>query len=232
VRSDAAAPADWSLYLVTDPVLGGGPGRVPAIVDAAVAGGVSIVQLRDKTADAATFTARAARLRDLLVGRGVPLFVNDRVRTAVELGLHLHIGQDDLPYREARRLLPETSMIGLSVETSAHLEAVARDITDGVRPPDVLGIGPVRQTATKPDAAAPLGIGGFAELAAGAARLGIPAVAIGAVRQDNAADLVHAGAAGICTVSAVMAATDPRAAAHELRTLVDATRVDPTRQEN
>ncbi|WP_334145103.1 thiamine phosphate synthase, partial [Corynebacterium nuruki] len=82
MRSDSADPVDWSLYLVTDPVLGGGPDRVPAIVDAAVAGGVSIVQLRDKTADATTFTARAARLRDLLAGRGVPLFVNDRIPTA------------------------------------------------------------------------------------------------------------------------------------------------------
>jgi thiamine-phosphate pyrophosphorylase len=215
---------DWSLYLVTDPFFGGGPDLVPGIVDRAVAGGVSVVQLRDKTADAATFTARAARLREVLAGRGVPLFVNDRVGTAVELGLHLHIGQDDMPYREARRLLPDGSMIGLSVETPAHLESVARDITDGVRPPDVLGIGPVWRTDTKPDAATPLGVDGFADLAAGAARLGIPAVAIGHVGRDNAAALVRAGADGVCTVSAVMAAADPRGAARTLRTLVDSTR--------
>lgn len=219
-----ADAVDWSLYLVTDPVLGGGPDRVPGIVGTAIDGGVSVVQLRDKTADEASFTARAADLRDSLADRGVPLFVNDRVRTAVDLGLNLHIGQGDMPYRTARDLLPESSLIGLSVETPAQLAALAGDIADGVRPPDVLGIGPVRRTATKPDATAPLGVGGFAALAAGAARLGVPAVAIGAVRQDNAADLVRAGAAGICTVSAVMAAADPRAAAHDLRTLVESTR--------
>lgn len=150
---------DWSLYLVTDPQLGGGPAQVPVIVDAAVRGGVSVVQLRDKDATDEVVTQRAAQLKDTLADR-VPLFVNDRVETAVELGLHLHIGQDDMPYRTARDLLPSGCMIGLSVETPAHLDAVARDIADGIRPPDVLGIGPVEQTSTKPDAAEPLGVEG------------------------------------------------------------------------
>lgn len=214
--------SDWSLYLVTDPHLGGGPAQVPGIVDAAVRGGVSVVQLRDKDASAEMFTRRAAQLKQVVDDR-VPLFVNDRVDTAVELGLHLHIGQGDMPYRTARDLLPSGCMIGLSVETPTQLDAVARDIADGIRPPDVLGLGPVEQTSTKPDAAAPLGVSGVRTLAAGARALGIPTVAIGHVSTRNGAALLRAGVDGLCTVSAVMAAADPRTAAHDLRTLIDDT---------
>lgn len=221
---------DWSLYLVTDPALGGGPDRVPGIVDAALRGGVSVVQLRDKSAGAREFTTRAAELAHVIDGRA-PLFVNDRVDTAVELGLHLHIGQHDIPYRTARDLLPAHCMIGVSVEIPEHLDAIARDISAGVRPPDVLGIGPVEQTTTKPDAAAPLGIHGVASLTRLSHRLGIPCVAIGNVTTTNAADLVRTGVDGLCTVSAVMSAADPRAAAHHLRTIIDQTR-HQARQEN
>ncbi|MGO2516372.1 MAG: thiamine phosphate synthase, partial [Corynebacterium variabile] len=86
-----------------------GPAHVPGIVDAAVRGGVSVVQLRDKDATDEVVTQRAAQLKDTLADR-VPLFVNDRVETAVELGLHLHIGQDDMPYCTARDLLPSGCM--------------------------------------------------------------------------------------------------------------------------
>ncbi|AGP30712.1 thiamine phosphate synthase [Corynebacterium terpenotabidum] len=219
----ATGHIDWSLYLVTDPDLGGGPDQVPTIVDAAVRGGVSVVQLRDKSADPTEFTARAATLARSLAGR-VPLFVNDRVGAAIDLGLHLHIGQDDMPYRQARALLPDHLMIGLSVENGEHLEAVARDLRDGVRPPDVLGIGPVEQTSTKPDAAAPLGIVGVRRLASLARDLGIPSVAIGHVGLTNAADLVRTGVDGLCTVSAVMSATDPQASATALHTIITRTR--------
>lgn len=213
---------DWSLYLVTDPVLGGGPEDVPDIVDAALRGGVTVVQLRDKNADSATFTTRAAELAAVIDQR-VPFFVNDRVETAAELGLHLHIGQGDIPYRAARRHLPAHLMIGLSVETPEQLDAIARDIAEGIRPPDVLGIGPVEQTSTKPDAATPIGIPGVRELSARARDLGIPCVAIGGIHPGNTVDLLRAGAAGVCTVSAIMSATDPRSAAAAFRSLIDHT---------
>lgn len=216
-------PVDWSLYLVTDPQLGGGPELVPTVVDAAVRGGVSVVQLRDKDADGETFTARAAALAEAVADR-VPLFVNDRIATAAALGLHLHIGQSDVPYREARAQLPRRCMIGLSVENMSHLDAVARNLADGIRPPDVLGIGPVEQTSTKKDAAPPLGVRGVAELASRARVLGIPCVAIGHVHPGNTADLLRAGVDGVCTVSAVMGAADPRAAASEFRSIIDSTR--------
>lgn len=213
---------DWSLYLVTDPWLGGGPDRVPHIVDAAIRGGTSVVQLRDKDADTNTFTARAAELAKTIDLR-VPLFINDRVETAGELGMHLHIGQGDIPYAVARDLLPDSSMIGVSVETIDQLDAITRDIASGLRPPDILGLGPVEQTSTKPDAAAPIGISGVAELSARARVLGIPCVAIGHVHPGNVPDLLRAGAAGVCTVSEIMAATDPYQASVCFRSIIDQT---------
>lgn len=215
-------PVDWSLYLVTDPQLGGGRDAVPDIVAAAVAGGVSVVQLRDKTLDDAQFTDRAAALADRLAGTGVPLFVNDRLRTACELGLHLHIGQDDTDYRTARELLPDDLMIGLSVDDHTQIDTLEKLMRDGVRPPDVLGLGPVALTATKTDTGGALGVtgaGSVDDLAAHARDLGIPSVAIGGVNDTNAAALGQTAVAGICVVSSVMAADDPHAAAHHLRQL-------------
>jgi thiamine-phosphate pyrophosphorylase/hydroxymethylpyrimidine kinase/phosphomethylpyrimidine kinase/thiamine-phosphate diphosphorylase len=92
--------SDWSLYLVTDPKLGGGAEQVPDIVNAAVRGGVSVVQLRDKDASDEVFARRAAQLKDTVADR-VPLFVNDRVETAV--GLHDRtVGRDPGPPRCSR----------------------------------------------------------------------------------------------------------------------------------
>lgn len=205
---------DWSLYLVTDPVLGGGRDRVVDIVARAVAGGVTVVQLRDKHATDAEFTATAQALLNVL--GDVPLFLNDRVEIARDLGTHLHIGQGDLPYPQARKLLAPEQMIGLSVGSEAELDAVLATTRTG-RPPDVLGIGPVRDTATKADAPAGLGIPRVSALASRARAAGIASVAIGGVDASIAPDLARTDLAGLCVVSAVMAAADPAAAARELK---------------
>ncbi|MEJ6548520.1 thiamine phosphate synthase [Corynebacterium sp. USCH3] len=213
---------DWGLYLVTDPVLGGGRDEVARIVARAVSGGVGVVQLRDKTLDDSAFTTRATELAETLAGTGVPLFVNDRLDVARRLGLHLHIGQDDIDFRTARAALPDDLMIGLSVDDHAQIDTLARLMRDGVRPPDVLGLGPVELTDTKTDTGRALGVtgpGSVDDLAAHALDLGIPSVAIGHVNADNAADLDRTAVAGICVVSAVMTAGDPAVAARDLRSL-------------
>ena len=103
----------WDLYLVTDP--GSDPDAVPTIVTQAIAGGVTVVQLRDKHATKAQIRQRAQALRDAIQAvtsasdtdpSAVPLFINDHVDIAAELGLHAHIGQGDLSYVESRRQLP------------------------------------------------------------------------------------------------------------------------------
>lgn len=226
-----AEQVDWSLYLVTDPELGGGRDAVAGIVRQAVAGGVGVVQLRDKTLDDRAFADRAADVADVLAGTGVPLFVNDRIDVARRLGLHLHIGQDDTDVRTARDLLPDHLMLGLSVDDHAQIDRLSDLVADGMRPPDVLGLGPVELTPTKTDTGRALGVtgpGSVDDLARHALELGIPSVAIGGVSTANAAALRRTAVAGICVVSAVMAADDPTTAADDLHTLFTHTdRKDP-----
>ncbi|MGP6173256.1 bifunctional hydroxymethylpyrimidine kinase/phosphomethylpyrimidine kinase [Corynebacterium sp. A21] len=209
---------DYSIYLVTDPLLGGGPEKVTGIVERALAGGVSVVQLRDKDASHEEFLARARELKTITDAHGVPLFINDRVDIAIELGLHLHIGQGDMAYIDARRALPEHLLLGLTIENRQQLaDCITECTTTGVKVPDVVGLGPVRATETKPDAPAAVGIAGIAELAPIAAEHGMASVAIGGVGQHNAAELARTATDGLCVVSAIIAAADPAAAAADLK---------------
>lgn len=211
-----AANVDWRLYLVTDPELGGGPDAVPGIVYEAVLGGVGVVQVRDKGCDDEEFAARAAAVAEAVhrasaeVGRSVPVFVNDRLAVARELGLHLHVGQRDVPFARARAELPDGLMVGLSIESDAQL-AVA---LAGPGPaPDVIGVSPVWSTPTKTDTADPLGPEGADRIARAARAGGVRAVGIGGVHAGTVGALAATALDGVCVVSAIMAADDPRAAA-------------------
>lgn len=213
-------PVDWSLYLVTDPGFLPTEDVVGHILKA-VDGGVSVVQLRDKQASDRELEAQALALQQALPEQ-VPLFINDRVDLALRLGLHLHIGQDDMPYPQARQLLPEELMIGLSINHRSQLDScLATCRQAGVRPPDVLGIGPMAATPTKPDAAPALGLEGITELANLASAAGIASVAIGGIQASNAAHLASSGVDGICVVSALMGSPTPVQAARQLRNLFE-----------
>ncbi|MFN7241739.1 MAG: thiamine phosphate synthase [Dietzia cercidiphylli] len=212
-------PVDWRLYLVTDPHLGGGRDVVPRIVHEAVLGGVGVVQVRDKECDDDEFASRAAAVADAArragarVGRDVPVFVNDRLDVARELGLHLHVGQRDVPFGRARAELPGHLMVGLSIESADQLGVALA----GPGPaPDVIGVSPVWSTSTKTDTAAALGPAGADRIARTAHRCGVPAVGIGGITAANVGLLAGTALDGVCVVSAVMGAPDPRAAAREL----------------
>lgn len=212
-------PVDWRLYLVTDPHLGGGREVVPRIVHDAVLGGVGVVQVRDKECDDDEFAARAAAVADAArragarVGRDVPVFVNDRLDVARELGLHLHVGQRDVPFGRARAALPGHLMLGLSIESDEQLDVALA----GPGPsPDVIGVSPVWSTATKTDTAAALGPAGADRIARAAHRRGVPAVGIGGITAANVGLLAGTALDGVCVVSAVMTAPDPGAAATAL----------------
>ena len=218
-RRRAAHATDWRLYLVTDPHLGGGRNAVPGIVYEAVLGGVGVVQVRDKECDDDEFAVHAAAIAAAAdraasaVGRRVPVFVNDRLEVARELGLHLHIGQRDEPLAPARAALPDELMLGLSIESDVQLvEALA----DPAVAPDVIGASPVWSTATKTDTAPALGVQGADRIARVAADVGVRSVGIGGVSPTNVADLATTALDGVCVVSAIMAAPDPRAAAADL----------------
>ncbi|TXL71709.1 thiamine phosphate synthase [Vineibacter terrae] len=196
------------LYLVADPAFAG-TRRLPDIVAAAVRGGVTMVQLRDKGDHVGRFVQEARAVRQVLEGTGVPLIINDRVDVAHAIGADgVHLGQRDLPVRDARRLLGREAIIGLSIEQAAQLAHA------DLAAVDYLGAGPVFATATKPDAAPPLGLDGLAAIRTAC---GLPVVAIGGLSLDNAAGVIAAGADGIAVVSAVMAAHDVTHAAAQLR---------------
>lgn len=233
---ELAAAGDLSLYLVTDSALAGGADRVPAVVAAAVRGGVRAVQVREKDAPDAEVAelvrAVAAAIRAEVGAeraRRIPLVVNDRPAVAAELGCHLHLGQGDMPAAQARELIGDELMIGLSASDPQQVRAA---IAEGQA--DLLGIGPIRGTATKPDAAAPLGLGGLAACLAPLAAWTSPppAVAIGGIDAEMAGRLGalrarDAHLAGICAVSAIMAAPDPEAASRQLGAALERGRENP-----
>jgi thiamine-phosphate pyrophosphorylase len=202
---------DPTLYLVTDTALAG-PRGVPDLVRAAVAGGVTAVQVRDKTASRRELYALTLAVRAVLPP-GVALFVNDAVDVALLAGADgVHVGQDDLPAEEVRALIGPDRLLGLSAGSDDEL-AVALALPPGTV--DVVGIGPVWSTPTKPDAGTGLGPEGVAALAAKAAAGGLRSVAIGGIDARHAP--LVTGVDGICVVSAVCAAPDPAAAARALR---------------
>ncbi|QNH95614.1 thiamine phosphate synthase [Corynebacterium anserum] len=221
------ATPDFGVYLVTDPYLGGGPENVPDIVAAAIEGGVRTVQLRDKDATESQITERAEELLQRIGGR-IPLFIDDRLEVAQKLGIHLHIGQTDVPYVYARRVLPDHLMIGLSASTKDQIDAVAEQCAEaGVALPDLIGIGPVFPTTTKEDAADACGVEHLGEVARYAAEKGMPSVAIGGINAACVPALLGTGIHGVCVVSDIMAADDPKAAADKLSAAFNATTLDP-----
>jgi len=205
-------PADWSLYLVTDRDLAAGR-PLPWLVDEAVRGGVTAVQLREKSCTTREFLRLAREVKDVLAGRGVPLIINDRVDVALAAGADgVHLGQSDLPVADARRLLGGGALIGLSVETP---EQVGEAEASGA---DYLGVSPIFRTPTKADTLAEWGIEGLRTLRARSKGV---LIAIGGINESNAADVIRAGADGIAVVSAICAAPDPREAARRLRAAIE-----------
>lgn len=195
---------DLSLYLVTDRPLSKGR-SLEWIVEEAVKGGVTMVQLREKDCSTRDFLELAIRLKKTLKQYDVPLLINDRLDIVLASDADgLHIGQSDMPYTIARKLLGYDKIIGLSVETiSQAKEANLMDV-------DYIGISPVFSTATKTDIKTPLGLEGIKEIALFTRH---PMVGIGGIYDGNARAVIDAGATGVSVVSAIIAADDPATAA-------------------
>ncbi|MCJ1715346.1 thiamine phosphate synthase [Curtobacterium sp. VKM Ac-2922] len=206
-------PWDVGVYLVTDGTLCDRHGHgVLAVVRAAVRAGVRIVQVRDKDASARDLLALTAAVADA-VGDTARVVVDDRLdvvlaaRHAGHRVAGVHLGQSDVPVTAARALLGPETLVGLTANTPEHLTALDRLPRGTV---DLLGVGVVHPTASKPDHPPALGIAGFAGIAD---RAELPCVAIGGVTLDDVAPLRAAGAAGVAVVSGICAAADPGAAA-------------------
>ncbi|WP_281887904.1 thiamine phosphate synthase [Paenibacillus sp. YYML68] len=197
-----------AVYLVLD--LGEFEGRSALdTARAAIEGGVTIVQLREKKAQLRDVLQAGRAIRELCREQGVLFVVNDRVDVALLLEADgVHVGQDDLPALEARRLLGPDAIIGVSAGTMEEAEwAVAQGA-------DYLGVGAIYSTLTKSDAGAPIGTGLLQELKQRWPQL--PMVGIGGVDADNAAAVIESGADGVAVVSAITKQQDARAAAERL----------------
>ncbi|MBX5437164.1 MAG: thiamine phosphate synthase [Alicyclobacillaceae bacterium] len=196
------------LYVVTDERPDGD--SLLAAVQAAIAGGATAVQLRRKRDLGRRFVELGRAVRTLTREAGVLFVVNDRVDVAVLVDADgVHVGQDDIPCADARRLMGDR-IVGVSAET---VEEALQAERDGA---DYLGVGSVYPTQSKPDAGF-AGLDGLREIVR---RLHIPVVGIGGINLANAADVMRCGACGIAVVSAVMSAPDPGEAARRLRQLI------------
>ena len=199
------------LYLVTDRALCG-QRTLEDVVSMALQGGAACIQLREKDVSTRIFVEEAQRIKAIMSPFRASLIINDRVDVALAVKADgVHIGQGDMPYEIARRLMGSRAIIGLSVETWEDVEkARALDV-------DYLGVSPVFETPTKTDTKGNWGLEGLARIRA-ATRL--PLVGIGGLNASNAAAAVQAGADSIAVVSAVCSAHNPFRAAQELHNII------------
>ena len=193
---------DLSLYLVLDPDQSERSGGLMETARAAVAGGVTIVQLRAPQWKKRRMTEAARALRTLLAPKGIPLIIDDHADVMLASGAEgLHVGQDDLSAEDAR------SLIGLSAGNLMELSGTRPDLVD------YYGVGPVFSTRSKADAGAAIGIAGLQEVLAEARH---PCVAIGGITKENAPQIGAAGADGIAVISALCGQPDVELAARNL----------------
>lgn len=211
MRRNLTPKIDWRLYLVTDRSLAGDRDLV-TVVKQAVHGGVSVVQLREKTGDTRDYISLARRISEVLKPTDVPLIINDRIDVALAVDADgVHLGRMDMEYPDARRIMGPDKIIGLTVESLDDVKA-AEDLDV-----DYLGVSAIFSTPTKTDTLKEWGIEGLAEVRRlSRHRL----IAIGGLNRENAAEVIAAGADGIAVVSAVCAARDPDRSASELRKII------------
>lgn len=209
-------PIDLSVYLVLDPDLCGGAQGMIETTRAAVQNGATCVQLRAPQWKKRALVECGRALKTVMADFHVPLIVNDHADVCLAVDAEgLHIGQEDLSPLDARAIIGNEKILGLSVSNAQELSAV------DIRLVDHLGIGPIFSTSTKPDASDALGLDGFAALAL---RKPCPVVAIGSVKVPIVGDLIHAGADGVAVVSAICGQANPGEATKELARAVQSAR--------
>jgi thiamine-phosphate pyrophosphorylase len=180
----------------------------------ALVGGAACIQLREKDVSTRFFVEEARKMKNLTARFRVPFIINDRIDVALASEADgVHIGQDDMPYAEARKLMGTEAIIGLSVETwDDVVEAEALDV-------NYLGVSPIFETPTKTDTKGNWGLEGLARIKAYSRH---PLVAIGGLNASNAKGVVMAGADCIAVVSAICAASDPLLASREINDIIQA----------
>lgn len=215
MHSDSSRPALPSgIYGITAEKYSRGRSNVE-VARAMIKGGIAVLQYREKRA---TKSQRAMldecrQLRDLTREAGIPFIVNDHVDLALLVDADgVHVGQDDLPVAEVRRLLGPAKIIGLSTHSPAQAAAA---VDAGA---DYIGVGPIFATATKEDVCAPVGLACLDHVVRSCP---LPFVAIGGIKEHNLAEVAHHGATSVCLVTAIVGATDIAATVRNLRHILE-----------
>jgi len=210
------------LCVITDRRLARGRSHAE-VARQALAGGATMIQLRDKEAGSRELHETAVLLRRITREHGALLIVNDRADIALASEADgVHVGQDDLPVAAARRLLGPRAVVGASARNP--YEALAAERAGA----DYLGVGPIHEArGSKPDTLPPQGVELLRRIAA---RVRLPLLAIGGIGASNAAEIIDAGASGVAVISAVVAAEDIAAATAELLAVVDGARPSVSRR--
>ena len=186
---------------------------LPDLLRGAIAGGVDIVQLREKHLPDDELVAVANAARALCERLGALLIVNDRPAVAVEAGADgVHVGQDDMPVAQVREIVGPDLLIGLSTHSPGEIDAVDPALVD------YIGVGPINETPTKPGRPAV----GLDLVRYAAAHSQVPFYAIGGIDPTNLDDVLDAGATRMCVLRAIASAADPEVAARALRDRLDA----------
>jgi len=208
--------ADVRLYALLDPEVSGE--HLPELAQAVVEGGATLIQLRDKRGETRQLLAEARVLKRVLALHSVPLIINDRVDVALAAGADgVHVGQNDMPADDARRLPGRGPLLGLSIKTTEEARVAPLDVVDYV------GVGGVYATTSKHNPQPPIGAAGLRTLieVIRAPAPGMPVAAIAGIDETNAAEVIAAGADGIAVIAALARAKDPARAAKRLRAIVD-----------
>lgn len=196
---------DLSLYLVTDK--SDDVDRFLNTIEEAIKGGVSIVQIREKTAETLDFYNLALRVKEITAKYNIPLIINDRVDVALAIDAEgVHVGQSDMPCDITRKLIGKDKILGVSAATIGEAQKAQEDGAD------YIGTGALFPTATKDDAPSIT----KQDLKEIAESIDIPVVAIGGITLDNASELTDTGIAGLSVVSAIMSAENPKESSQKL----------------
>jgi thiamine-phosphate pyrophosphorylase len=209
---------DVRLNAIVDPERANGR-SLSELTRLVVAGGATLIQLRDKHGATRQMIEEARAIKAALAGTGVRLVVNDRVDVALVAGADgVHLGQEDMRVEDARRLLGPGAIIGLSIKTVALANAAPLEQLDYV------GVGGVYATTSKDNPNKPIGVNGLRDIvhAFHARKRDLPVCGIAGIDASNAAAAIAAGADGVAVISALSMKSDPEAAARELRGVVDA----------
>ena len=198
---------DYTLYLVTDRELMAHD-SIEECVEQAIMGGCTIIQLREKSASSREFYQTAVKVREITTRMGVPLIINDRADIAVAVDADgVHIGQTDLTYEAARRVVGSDKIVGVSISS---LSMAIQAEKEGA---DYIGVGAMFATNTKSDTK-PVSLDELRQIRGA---VNIPIVAIGGINQSNASALKEAGADGLAVVSAIVAQKNAAIAAQEIK---------------